>query len=172
MKKSIKKIIGKLYKNNIQEDVFIKKYEKEKDRTVDEEYIKSLIQRGINNKDANDIEEAIVLIYSGNFDNHVYVKELCNILLESWHFKHEDIVRILHELQDISTIDCLYKVAGSKFEYLDYDDTYQLARKSIKALSAIASEEAINKISLLSNSSNAIIAGYAKKELQNNQLNQ
>ncbi|SDQ82001.1 hypothetical protein SAMN05421664_2724 [Chryseobacterium soldanellicola] len=170
MKNSIKTIISKLYKNTITKDSFIKKYEQEQEKDVDELYIKKLIEKGIENKSASDIEEAVVLIYSDNFDNYEYIKELCDILLESWHFKHEDIVRILQDLKDPSTIDCLHKVAEMHFDYLDYDDTYQLARKSIKALSAIDNVDAINKLYILSNSKISIISEYAKKELKNKGL--
>ncbi|WP_312993581.1 hypothetical protein [Chryseobacterium flavum] len=170
MKNSIKTIISRLYKNTISKDSFIEKYEQEEEINIDELYIKNLIKKGIENKSASDIEEAIVLIYSGNFDNHEYIEELCKILLESWHFKHEDIVRILHDLRDPSTVDCLYKVAEMHFDYLDYDDTYQLARKSIKALSAIDSHEAINKLHLLSNSKISLISDYAKKEIKSKGL--
>ncbi|SHL92616.1 hypothetical protein SAMN05444360_10611 [Chryseobacterium carnipullorum] len=83
------------------------------------------------NNDANDIEKAVVLIYSCDLNNYEYRKELCSVILESWHFKHEDIVQILHKLKDPSTVHFLYKVSEMHF---DYDDTYQLARKSIKAL--------------------------------------
>lgn len=170
MKNIIKKIISKLYKNTITKDSFITKYEQEKNKSVDEFYIKKLLEKGKRDENAHDIEEAIVLIYSADFDNYEYLEELCDLLLESWHFKHEDIVRILYDLRDPYSINYLYNVAEMHFDYLDYDDTYQLARKSIKALSAIKSPDAINKLNILSRSKISLISDYAKKEIKNNGL--
>lgn len=165
MKNYIKSIITKLYKNNISSDTFIEKYEKETNYEVNEFYIKKLLQKTIQNKDANDVEEAVVLMYSGNFDHRLYLDELCKLLIETWHFKHEDLVELLSDLQDPSTINVLYKVAQMNFDYLNYDSTFQLARKSIKALYYIGNQDSIEKIKLLTNNTNSIISNYAKKEL-------
>jgi len=167
MNEYIKTIISKLLKSKITEDSFIQKYEKEKKENIDELYIKKLIKRAMQFKNADEIEEALVLIYSGKYNNSVYIEELCSVLLESWHFKHEDIVRILHELKDPYTADSLFKVANMHLDYLDYDDTYQLARKSIKALAAIGNPDALDKLKFFSNSKLSIISDYAKKELKN-----
>jgi len=51
------------------------------------------------------------------------------------------------------------------FDYLDYDYTYQLARKSIRALAAVGNTDAINKLQILIKSDNLVISEYAKKDL-------
>ncbi|MDV7696783.1 hypothetical protein N6B72_07620 [Chryseobacterium soli] len=165
MKNYIRSRISKLYKNEISKESFINKYEEKEKKSINETYIKELIKRARKNKDAGDIEEVVVLIYSGDFNNDQYIEELCGVILESWHFKHEDIVQILHKLKDPSTVDFLYKVSEMHFDYLDYDDTYQLARKCIKALATIRSANAIKKLQILLKSDNPIISEYAKKEL-------
>ena len=97
--------------------------------------------------------------------SHIYIPILCKLLLSQYHHSHEDIARVLQEMADISTVDFLYAAAELQFDYLDYDDTYQFARKCIKALSSINNKNAIDKLKLLSNSNIEKIAGYAKKEL-------
>ncbi len=69
-------------------------------------------------------------------------------------------------MKDPSTVDCLCKAAELHFEYLDYDDSYQFARKCIKALSAIDNEAAISKLQLLAQSSIPEVQQYAIKELK------
>lgn len=119
------------------------------------------------NKEILDIGFAIMLIQADLFGFPVDTKILCNLLLESWHFSHEDIAMVLQDIKDPSTVECLFTAAQLQFKYLNYDDTYQLARKCIKALSAINNKESIIKLKLLSNNPNSEIKEYANKELRN-----
>ena len=73
---------------------------------------------------------------------------------------------MLQEINDPSSVDCLFNVAERKFQYLDYDDSLPFARKCIKALASIGNEDAIEKLQKLSQSSIMEIAEYAKRELQ------
>ena len=95
----------------------------------------------------------------------MYSEILSDLLLAEWHFKHEDIVMIMKMIEDPDTVDCLYLTAFKKLPYLDYDDTFGLARKCIYALAAIQTSDAINKIKLLTTNPNEVISKYAKKEL-------
>jgi len=72
---------------------------------------------------------------------------------------------LLKQIADPVSVECLFNAADLKFKYLDYDDTYQFARKCIIALSTINNHEAVEKLKLLSDSNNIIIAYYAKIEL-------
>lgn len=132
---------------------------------MDEYYLK-LLNEAFQNKDAAKVEEAIFVISSYNCYSKKFSSIFCILLQEDWHFSHEDIVLILQDLKDASTVDCLFKVAQLNVDYLDYDDSYQFARKCIKALSAINNKEAINKLRLLSENNNVKIRQYAIKELQ------
>ena len=71
---------------------------------------------------------------------------------------------------DPATLDCLFKATELKFDYLDYDDTYQFARKCIKAIATIGTGNAIEKLKLLALSPTPEIAEYAKKELRYKEL--
>lgn len=164
MKAEIKTLINSLYSGKIDKEEFLRSYF-ESGLTNEKDLI-SLFQKGIANKDLDVIEEVLVLLSIGSFNLNLFVSDLCNLLLTDWHYKHEDIVMLLKEIKDSSTVDCLYKAAELYFEYLDYDDTYQLARKCIKVLSAIGNENAISKLWLLSKSEIPEISEYSKKELR------
>lgn len=62
---------------------------------------------------------------------------LNELLLATWHEQHENIAFILEGKKSPDSVNALYNTALIKFDYLNYDDTYELARKCIKALSAI-----------------------------------
>jgi hypothetical protein len=160
-----KKLIASLYSGRINKGEFLQRYFN--DQVIDERYPLELPRTGINHKDSDAIEEAVVLLYAGATKSYnIYANELCSLLQMPWHTKHEDIAMLLKELADPSTVDCLFKTAELQFEYLEYDDTYQFARKCIKALSSIGNENAITKLKILSNSKIKEIAEFAKSELQ------
>jgi hypothetical protein len=168
MKSEIKTLLELLYSGKINKNEFLQKYFG--DNGFDEEMVLKLFKKGIANNDADIIEEGVVLLYTGAFNIHFFIFELCQLLQMDWHTKHEDIATLLMQAKEPSTVECLYNASELAFDYLDYDDTYQLGRKCIKALSAIGDENAISKLSLLSGSNIHKIAEYAKKELHSKGL--
>ena len=80
-----------------------------------------------------DIGFVLMLIQSDLAGIAVNTEVLCKLLLEPWHFHHEDIAMVLKEMKDPATVNCLFEAAQLRLEYLEYDDTYQLARKCIKS---------------------------------------
>lgn len=85
---------------------------------------------------------------------------------EPWHHQHEDIATLLDFLKSPNSIECLYKITLTEFEYLSYDDSYALALKCIWALGNINTEESKQKLELLSKSENEIIRQNARKQLE------
>ncbi|WP_337043901.1 hypothetical protein [Emticicia sp. 17c] len=164
MRTEINLLLTALYSGKISKELFLREYFKDIHKS--DEYVLNLIQKGIENKSDSEIEEAIVLICTGSFSKPYFVVQLCELLQLPWHFKHEDIAMLLKDIADPSTVDCLYKASELKFDYLNYDDSYQFARKCIKALSAISDESSIEKLKLLAISKTKRIREYAKKELQ------
>lgn len=168
MSEETKKLLILLTSGRITKEEFIREYSN--DKRVDKEYCFDLLKQAVNDKDDEKVEEAIVVGSALNCFSNGFSEVFCELLLSDWHYKHEDIARILQDLKDPSTVDCLYDASQLRFEYLDYDDTYQFARRCIKVLSAIDNEEAINKLQLLTNSNIPEIKQYAIKELEYKEL--
>jgi hypothetical protein len=131
---------------------------------LNDEFCLKQLEDGLNKKDSDKIDIFMSVGFLLGF-SYKYVPILCKLLLFPYHHSHEDIARVLQEIADISTVEYLYEATELKLDYLNYDDTYQFARKCIKALSAINNSNATNKLILISNNNVKTIAEYAKKEL-------
>jgi len=136
------------------------------DISPSDEYILAKITNAITNKDRIAIEESISILHSGQFTQAKLTEKLCEILAYPWHMEHEEIASMLQSLADPKTVDSLYQASKLQFDYLDYDDTYQFARKCIKAMAQINDANAINKLWLLADHDIVEISNYAKKELR------
>lgn len=113
------------------------------------------------------LEVILILIDHFELKDKKLTKLLCELATEDWHFTHEDIVSTLKETVDPDIVDILYNVIFLKLEYLEYDETYQLARKCIKGIASINNLNSLSKLQNLLNNKNPIISGYARKELSN-----
>lgn len=136
-----------------------------KDSSNHEQYILNLFEEGFDYKDAGIVQLALALSTDVNTNSPIFVNILCKVLSEDWHFSHEDIATWLKDIKDPSATKCLHIAATLKVPYLDYDDTFQLSRKCIKALASFKTLEAKESLVNLSRNSNPIIAEYATKEL-------
>lgn len=148
----------------LDKEQFLKKYSAI--NKIDDEFCLDMLDKAFQEKDSENVDEAITLASVLNCFSNKFSSIFCKLLQENWHYKHEDIAGILQSLEDASTVDCLFSAAQLHFDYLDYDDSYQFARKCIKALSAINNAEAVNKLRLLSENSIKEIGQYAIKELR------
>ncbi len=127
----------------------------------------SLIEDSFRSADADQADLGYIfhLIQADICGLDINVTLLCRLLLEPWHFHHEDIAFLLEQLQDPIAIEALFATAQKRLPYLDYDSTHQLARKCIKALAAIKTPEAKEKLDALSHAESSIIQEYARREL-------
>lgn len=148
----------------LDKEKFLARYSGIAELNVD--YCLNMFDEAIKTKDGEMVEEAMLLteflkLFSAKFSNI-----LCQLLQANWHYKHEDIAMKLKDIKDSSTVNCLFDAAQLKFDYLDYDDTYQFARKCIKAIAEINNDEAIEKLKVLAQNDNIKIREYAIKELR------
>lgn len=151
----------------VTKDDFIKQYtELSNQKIINADYCLNLLNKSYKSEDTNDLEEAIVVGSTIDCFSNQFSEIFCKLLLADWHYSHEDIANILKMIKDPSTVYCLFQAVELKLEYLSYDDTYQFARKCIKALSIIDDDNAVNKLHLLTNSNNSKIVEYATKELR------
>lgn len=155
------KLVSDYVSRKITKEEFFAHYE-----VVNEHCCLQILQEALSKKDAAIMQEATLLIFGANCFSPIYTESLCSLIKERWHYSHEDLASILQTIADPSSVNCLYEATCLHFDYLDYDDTYQFARKCIKALAAIKSIEAINKLKLLSDICPSEIRQYAVKELR------
>jgi hypothetical protein len=141
-------------------------FEQEFPDRLTKEYILEVVESSYFNNDPDDLEYSLLLGFIIDIFDHDFAHVLSKLIVESWHFKHEDIAMILKQIKSPQSVDSLYNATEMQFEYLGYDNTYQFARKCIKALSAIGDENATNRLRLLAVSKTTEIAGYAQKELR------
>jgi radical SAM superfamily enzyme len=162
MNKEVKKVITELLAGSISPIEFISLYPV---KNINEEYCIDLLREALSNADSEKVEVGLIVGNSANCFSNKSASLLCELLQQDWHYKHEDIAALLKEVGDQTTVDCLYKAAQFQFDYLDYDDTYQFARKCIKVLSFIGGSKALEKLNLLTNVPSPQICAYATKEI-------
>ena len=122
------------------------------------------LHSAIEAKDGERVELALGECFSSGFTRE-HVPALVVLLGQTWHSRHEDVVLALQGLKDPRAVDALYEEAHASYEYLDYDDTYGLARKCTWALADIGTPEAKAKLELLAREVNEMVAEYARKRL-------
>jgi hypothetical protein len=165
MDKNERNLIKNLISGGISKQDFIRQYPVDFDS--DKNYVLNGLKDALSKKTSEDVEDFLSLVTfdKGWNTNPKYANIFCELLGESWHYQHEDLVSLLQGMKDPDTVDCLYNSALAKPEYMDYDDSYSLARKCIHALGDINTDYAREKLRLLAQSSNPIIKEKAEKQL-------
>ncbi len=137
-------------------------------KTPDAGALLELVKTAQQSKSQEDLEFALLILYQELLRDHKAgdPKILCELILEDWHYSHEDIATILSKIKDPDSVECLYRASGLHLDYLDYDETFQLARKCIKGLAAIGTPEANARLFMLTTGTPEPVSQYAKKELK------
>jgi len=115
------------------------------------EIIRTAIEQGFAERSPDSLQCALVLAFLFGLSRN-WAPLLCKLIEKDWHHSHEDIAEALQDIRVPSTIDCLYRTALRKHDYLAYNDNASLAVKCIWALHDIGTYEAIEKLKLLSQS--------------------
>ena len=118
-------------------------------------------------REAKDAELVDLLLYLSAVVKFDYddVDILNQLVTDTWHQKHEEIVRLLDHYRQPSSVNPLYKAALLNLDYRDYDEDFILANKCIRALEKIQDQNAIEKMELLASADNELIRQYAQKHL-------
>lgn len=150
-----------LTNGSLSEDLFLKHFQ----TYGGESLVLGLLKQAKDERDSDGAEYALLVGFKLGFksDSSVVLSEL---LTAPWHEKHEDIAIALRQLKAECSVDALYETALTKYDYLDYDDSYALAVKCIWALGTIGSQVATEKLKLLEKSENEIISEEAAKQLE------
>ncbi|TDH23953.1 hypothetical protein EXU57_15780 [Segetibacter sp. 3557_3] len=162
--KQYESLILDLISGQMSDEEFLRKFPV--DLKENKIFILERLQEVYTSRNADLVEYALMLGFRFHSFTCAFSEVLANLLLANWHTTHEDIPRILEGLRDSRTVNALYEACGLKLKYLAYDDNFGLARKCIYALGAIGSEEATEKLMLLSRSPNKVIQGFADRQLK------
>ena len=92
---------------------------------------------------------------------------LADVLIEDWHFRHEDVALAIQDLKCACAVEALERRASSNPNYLEWDENYALARKCTWALADIGTDDARQALKRLSKSEIFIVRGFAQKRLDN-----
>jgi len=158
-----KQLVMAFATNKIKKSEFFKSYPVDISGRYD--YLLKVLDDSSNIENAEGIEYAILLGYIIGFDKS-HVPILCRLMMGSWHQQHENIASILQELRDPRSIDCLYYGAVMDFDYLDYDESFSLAKKCIWALGAINTIKSTEKLQSIAESDNPIKKKDALHQLE------
>jgi len=139
----------------------------EKDKLNISKFILNELSSAIEKRSQDDIEDVILLFFIyPEIKREVFIPPLCHLILQDWHYKHEDIASLFQKWKNPQTISVLYETTNKSFDYLEYDDSFALAVKCIWALGDIATAESFDKLKTLSESTNPIIKENASYQLK------
>lgn len=156
-------VIGRYGKSRISPEEFARRFPSALEKG---KLALNVIEEANRKQSADEVGAALIIgAIFGFTAEHIPV--LCGLLHVDWHSCHEDIVSTLQELKDARAVDAVYRAASVKHEYLAYDEFFGLARKCTWALADIGTSDALAKLHLLAASDNSVIAGYAKKRIDN-----
>jgi hypothetical protein len=129
------------------------------------EFVRETLLNSLHTKDPDDVEYPLLLISFFKLYEEFLNDIFCKLLVEDWHYKHEDLVLAIENIQLKGCEENLYILAQKQLAYLEYDDNFGLARKCTWALAKINSPAAMEKLQLLAEIGNESVKGYARKRL-------
>lgn len=116
------------------------------------------------------IETLFFIAYAEDMflENEDFQKILCKISKDRNHYQHENIAFLLEYLHSPKLIDCVYDLAIAEFEYMEFDEFFNIARKCTYALGYTNTPKAKEKLELLAKNKNELIREYVIKQLNRN----
>ena len=156
-------LVSDLFSGNTTKDAILKKYDKACITEKIEDYFDIACQK----KDFEMIDDLIYLVYCFEVESNTLLNIFNNLILATWHYKHEDIASLLTEYHSDSSVLCLKNATTMVLDYLSYegDTTFAFAKKCIKALVRIDSESSEAALIEISKNPNKYIANMAIKQL-------
>jgi hypothetical protein len=150
-------------KSRISKEEFLRRFPSS---VEDDKLASGLLEKAYEERNDEDLGCALLIGFTFGFAPK-QTDLLCSLLDVNWHHRHEDIVGILADLRAASALNALERAAHTHYEYLNYDESFGLARKCTWALADIGTPEAQQALTRLAASDNSLIAGYARKRLAN-----
>jgi len=102
--------------------------------------LKAYLSDAITHKNASRIESAIILA-GGLGEDKKLLSQYENLLLETWHHSHEDLVDIIESYGNASNVATLHKAFNLSLPYMEYNHHYSFHRKLLYAILKLAPEQ-------------------------------
>jgi hypothetical protein len=125
----------------------------------------SMLRQALRERDAVGVEFGLYLGHRFGISQD-FLDVLLSLSNEPWHQQHENVIDGLAKLADPASVDVLYQTALARHPYLEYDEAFALGTKSIHALGAIRTPEAIARLGDLLHSGNEILESKAESQLR------
>lgn len=125
----------------------------------------AMLQRALQERDPVGAEFGLYLAHRFGITNN-FLDVLLALANVPWHQRHEDVIEGLAALKNPASVDALYQAALARHPYLEYDDAFALGTKSIYALGAIETREAVSRLGELLHCGNSILETEAKAQLK------
>lgn len=158
-----KALIKLLIVKSITKEEFMNKFGVNNENMI--QFITKNLEKSYEEKNAEEVGLLLYIIFEYDLFSEQYVDILCKLLYSKWHYEHENIAMIFDKLKSANTIKALYDTASTKFEYLDYDDSYALAVKCIWGLGKMNTNESKEALEKLTKSDIEVISKNAKEQL-------
>lgn len=133
------------------------------------ETVDKCFEYAIEKKDSEQVEFCIIVIRVFELELSHFTLIFNILILEDWHYKHEDIARFLQQIKSETSVIPLSKAIFSLPKYLlkygELNEYYPFEIKCIWALYSIGNKQAIEIIKTLTNHSNKIIAECAQERI-------
>ncbi len=119
-------------------------------------------------KDSVTLDSLLYLVFYFDLKSECFLDVFNELLTEKWHYKHEDLVRLIDAYRSERSVKYLQYAATMKLDYLTYegDTTFALANKCIRALGNIGTDHAKQGLTQLSENDNKIISIKCQKQLK------
>ena len=131
-------------------------------REIPENYLRCELETALEIKGADSVE--CLLIFGAVFGfTQDCANVLCRLLIEDWHFSHENIARELKVFKFPAAIDYLFRAALTCYPYIVSE--HALGVKCIHALHEIGTDDANEKLRLLARVENAEMSKLATRLL-------
>ena len=127
------------------------------------------LQKATQQKDPDKFEEALNAYFPMRHSEGL-CELLAEVLVENWHFRHEDVALAIQDLKCACAVEALERRASGNPDYLIWDENHALARKCTWALADIGTDDAKQALERLSKSVTSVVRDFAQKRLDNWQL--
>lgn len=98
-------------------------------------------------------------------DLPLFVSVLDELLIESWHDQHENIVTLLERISSIESLEYFFEAIDLRPSYLSWDDNYSFGVKCVRALYYVGKELSAPYLEQLCDHPNETIRAMAQKQL-------